>query len=174
MSTTTSIAQTWCWIRQTLRTLIFLSCQSWLSLVSSRCRRGASYRTLSPSCKVLRAALTRYAGYNFKSLGDILRYLEPTGTGISSLWARSQALKHDCTVIVGYPEKVDLADRWPASPEYYNSAVVVNSEGEDVGNYRKSHLYYTDESWALEGSEFFSQSLEDLGKTAIGICMDLK
>lgn len=107
-------------------------------------------------------------------MGDIARYLEPCGSGISSLWARSQALKHDCTVIVGYPEKVDLADQWPANPEYYNSAVVINSDGDDIGNYQKSHLYYTDESWALEGHGFFSEPLGDLGKTAIGICMDIK
>lgn len=75
---------------------------------------------------------------------------------------------------MGYPEKVDLAERWPANPEYYNSAIVVSDEGETVANYRKSHLYYTDETWALEGPGFFSQRLPGLGRTAIGICMDVK
>jgi len=53
-------------------------------------------------------------GYNFKSLKDISPYLEPTAAGISSLWARTTALKYDCVVTVGYPEKVDITPKWPA------------------------------------------------------------
>lgn len=114
-------------------------------------------------------------GYNFKSLQEISPYFEPSGSGISSLWARTQALKHDCTVIVGYPEKVDLSDRWPANPEYYNSAIVVSYDGDTVANYRKTHLYYTDETWALENPKgFFGKPLPGLGRVSIGICMDLK
>ena len=114
-------------------------------------------------------------GYNFKSLSDISHFLEHSGSGISSLWSRTTALKYDCTVITGYPEKVDPALKWPTNPEYYNAAIVVNGEGETVANYRKTHLYYTDETWALEGpSGFYGRRLEGLGRTAIGICMDLK
>ena len=94
--------------------------------------------------------------------------------GISSLWAKNQALRYDCAVIVGYPEEVDVSDTWPANLEYYNSAIVVNYEGETVGNYRKSHLYYTDQKWALEGNGFFAQPILGLGGTALGICMDIK
>ncbi|TWU73810.1 Carbon-nitrogen hydrolase [Metarhizium rileyi] len=115
-----------------------------------------------------------FSGYNFKSLGEISQFLEPAGSGISSLWSRTTALKYDCTVIAGYPEKVDPAVKWPTNPEYYNAAIVVNGEGETVANYRKTHLYYTDETWALEGpTGFFSERLEGLGCTALGICMDL-
>lgn len=116
-----------------------------------------------------------FSGYNFSSLTHITPCLEYLGRGISSLWAKTTALKHDCTVIVGYPEKIDLSGRWPADPEYYNAAVVMNSDGDIVGNYRKAHLYYTDEKWALEGPDgFFSTRLSGLGPTALGICMDLK
>lgn len=115
-----------------------------------------------------------FTGYNFKSLGHISPYLEEASTGISSLWARNTALKHDCTVVVGYPEKVDPTLNWPTDPEYYNSAIAVNGDGETVANYRKTHLYYTDETWALEGSHgFFGGRLPGLGQTAMGICMDL-
>ncbi|ETS00023.1 carbon-nitrogen hydrolase [Trichoderma reesei RUT C-30] len=115
-----------------------------------------------------------FTGYNFKSLGHISPYLEESSTGISSLWARNTALKHDCTVVVGYPEKVDPTLNWPTDPEYYNSAIAVNGDGETVANYRKTHLYYTDETWALEGSHgFFAGRLPGLGQTAMGICMDL-
>jgi len=115
-----------------------------------------------------------FTGYNFKSLQHITPYLEPTTSGITSLWARTTALKHDCVVTVGYPEKVDITPKWPANPEYYNSAITVNSEGETIANYRKSFLYYTDETWALEGPDgFYDGEIEGLGNVAMGICMDL-
>ncbi|KAH8173992.1 carbon-nitrogen hydrolase domain-containing protein [Sarocladium implicatum] len=114
-----------------------------------------------------------FSGYNFKSLQQIAPFLEPSGSGISSLWTRTTALKYDCTVITGYPEKVDPALKWPTDPEYHNSAIVVSPDGETAANYRKSHLYYTDETWALEGTGFFAGRLPGLGRAAIGICMDI-
>ncbi len=109
-------------------------------------------------------------GYNFRSLQHITPYLEPTASGITSLWARTTALKYDCIVTAGYPEKVDLIAKWPAGPEYYNSTITVNADGETIANYRKTHLYYTDETWALEGNGFFSGPIEGLGDVAMGIC----
>ncbi|KFY31506.1 hypothetical protein V493_01035, partial [Pseudogymnoascus sp. VKM F-4281 (FW-2241)] len=111
-----------------------------------------------------------FSGYNFKSLKDISPYLEPTAAGITSLWARTTALKYDCVVTVGYPEKVDISSKWPASPEYYSSVITVNKEGETIANYRKSFLYYTDETWALEGPDgFYDGVIEGLGNVAMGI-----
>lgn len=75
---------------------------------------------------------------------------------------------------VGYPEKVDPTESWPSDPEYYNSLLVIDGEGEAIANYRKSHLYYTDETWALEGNGFYDGKLPGLGRTTMGICMDLK
>lgn len=101
---------------------------------------------------------------------QISPFLEHSGSGITSLWARTTALKYNCTVLAGYPEKVDVSQNWPTSPEYYNAAIVVNEEGETIANYRKSFLYYTDETWALEGDGFFDGYLPGLGNTSIGIC----
>ncbi|KAJ4306298.1 hypothetical protein N0V88_001097 [Collariella sp. IMI 366227] len=115
-----------------------------------------------------------FTGYNFQSLQHIFPFFEETGSGITSLWAKTTALKHDCTVVVGYPEKVDVSAKWPTAPEYYNSALVVNGDGENVGNYRKSFLYYADEIWALEGPDgFFKGRVSGLGTVALGICTDL-
>ncbi|KAI1075621.1 carbon-nitrogen hydrolase [Whalleya microplaca] len=115
-----------------------------------------------------------FSGYNFKSLNDISPFLEPSGAGITSLWARTTALKYNCVVAAGYPEKVDVSRKWPTSPEYYNSVIVVNEDGETIANYRKSHLYYTDETWALEGnSGFYQGDIPGIGRTAMGICMDI-
>jgi protein N-terminal amidase len=110
-------------------------------------------------------------GYNFKSLQDINPFLEPKGSGISALWARTVALKLNCVVTVGYAEKVDIKAKWPTSPEYYNSVIVVSGDGETIANYRKSFLYYTDETWALEGQDgFYDGFIPSLGTTAMGIC----
>jgi protein N-terminal amidase len=134
--------------------------------------------------------LTSLQGYNFKSLKEISPYLEPTAAGITSLWARTTALKYDCFVTVGYPERVDITPKWPTydslyarriklmlndrSPEYYNSSITVNRDGETVVNYRKSFLYYTDETWALENPDgFFDGEIDGLGNVAIGICKSL-
>lgn len=115
-----------------------------------------------------------FTGYNFQSLQEISPFLEPQGSGISALWARTTALKHNCVVTVGYPEKVDVKPKWPTSPEYYNSVIVVNGEGETIANYRKSFLYTVDETWALEGQDgFFEGYIPGLGHTSMGICMDL-
>ncbi|CZT52191.1 related to amino-terminal amidase [Rhynchosporium secalis] len=96
-----------------------------------------------------------FTGYNFRSLQHISPYLEPTAAGITSPWARTTALKHNCIVTAGYPEKVNVSNKWPANPEYYSSVIMVNSEGETVANYRKSFLYNTEETWALEGEGGF-------------------
>lgn len=109
----------------------------------------------------IRAGLTRE---------QIQPYLEYVGSGISSLWARTLSLKHNCHVVVGYPEKVDVSHKWPTSPEYYNSAIIVNNEGETIGNYRKHFLFMIDETWALEGNGFGKDYIPGLGQTAMGIC----
>ncbi|KAF6836169.1 N-terminal amidase [Colletotrichum plurivorum] len=112
-----------------------------------------------------------FSGYNFKSLQQISPFLEHSGSGITSFWARTTALKYNCNVVVGYPEKVDVSHQWPTGPEYYNSAIVVNGDGETIANYRKSFLYYTDETWALEGNNgFYEGWIPGLGNTSIGIC----
>lgn len=82
-------------------------------------------------------------------------------------------MKYGCTIVVGYPEKVDVSSKWPASPEYYNSVLVVNDEGETAGGYRKSHLFGLDETWALEGGDgFFAGEIENMDAT-IGISTDI-
>jgi protein N-terminal amidase len=109
------------------------------------------------------------SGYNFKSLLHITPYLEPTASGVTWLWAKDTAQKYNCFVAVGYPEKAKGATG-SALPEYYNSAVMVGPDGKTVANYRKSFLYYTDDTWAAEGPGFYSGKIANLGKVAMGIC----
>lgn len=75
---------------------------------------------------------------------------------------------------VGYPEN-DLSG---SERRAYNSLVFVDRTGETVAHTRKTFLYYTDETWALEGQGFFAGDVR-LGsslkakKVAAGICMDI-
>lgn len=108
-------------------------------------------------------------GYNFGSYDEIAPFLEPSGSGISSLWARTIALKHNTNVLVGYPEKLEASGTSRAGPKHFNSAILVNGEGETVANYRKSFLHSVDETWALEGKGFFGARVPGLGNTAFGI-----
>jgi protein N-terminal amidase len=87
-------------------------------------------------------------------------------------------------VTVGYPETIPVTESQKekdpnAVPSNYNSTVTVSPSGQILGTYRKRFLYYTDETWALEGdgktspSGFFAGILGPLGHVSMGICMDI-
>lgn len=113
-------------------------------------------------------------GYNFKSPTEISPYLESQG-GPSYLLAKELSSRFHCTTVIGYPENLDGTT--------YNSALVVDEEGQVVFNYRKTHLYETDEAWGCSENPIKTFPAIDLllGKgndksvvrTNVGICMDL-
>ncbi|KAF1971720.1 carbon-nitrogen hydrolase [Bimuria novae-zelandiae CBS 107.79] len=110
-----------------------------------------------------------FSGYNFHSLEEITPYLEPTTAGISTQWAIQIARHLNCHVTVGYPEQTT-----DSPPVNYNSTVTVSPTGTILANYRKSFLYYTDETWATEPAARFSIAhLGALGPVVQGICMDI-
>jgi len=63
----------------------------------------------------------------------------------------------------------------PGPHEYknYNATLTVSPTGIVLLNYRKTFLYYTDETWSLPGSSFYSGVLGALGPVTHGICMDI-
>ncbi|KAL4753017.1 hypothetical protein BDW72DRAFT_169625, partial [Aspergillus terricola var. indicus] len=92
-------------------------------------------------------------GYNFPSLEAIKPYLEPAGMGRSATWARQTAKRLGCKVCIGYPEvDVETNGNGQHEKKYYNSLLVIDEQGDMLLNYRKTFLYYTDETWASEGS----------------------
>ncbi|KAJ9634802.1 uncharacterized protein PV06_05735 [Exophiala oligosperma] len=128
-----------------------------------------------------------FTGYNHPSLAAIAPFLEPTAAGPSTRWAARTAKRLKCTVAVGYPESAEegnyntIFDRHITAETgtvAYNSLVFVSASGDVVAHYRKSFLYYTDETWAQEGSGFWAGVLP-IGwkgqqvKAAAGICMDV-
>lgn len=128
---------------------------------------------VTPKLSLKLEGLTKHVlttkGYNFHSLEEIQPYLEPTTSGISTRWAIQVAQQYHCHVTVGYPE-ITTSD----PKTQYNSTVTISANGEILKNYRKSFLYYTDETWASEGSPRFStDTLGTLGPVTLGICMDI-
>lgn len=70
---------------------------------------------------------------------------------------------------MGYPEVTTTSPK-----TQYNATVTVSPNGVVLNNYRKSFLYYTDETWSSEGPQrFFSGPLGGLGQVTLGICMDI-
>jgi len=107
---------------------------------------------------------------DFGSLQHFSPFLEQTASGISSLWARVTALKYECVVVVGYPEKLDIPSGLALSPEFYNSSILIDADGETIANYRKSFLFNIEETWSQEGLDgFFNEEIEGLGKVAMGM-----
>ena len=115
--------------------------------------------------------LTAPLGYNFLSLSAIRPYLERTASGPSTQWAKATAKRLNCNVTVGYPEisasssnatindfsssrlQSSLNDTKACltiNINTYNSTVTVSPSGQILAHYRKTHLYYTDETWAEE------------------------
>ncbi|RMZ73260.1 amino-terminal amidase [Pyrenophora seminiperda CCB06] len=129
-----------------------------------------------------------FTGYNFHNLEEIKPFLEPTTSGVSTQWAQRIAKHHNCHVTIGYPE-ITVPSKNPSDTQtQYNSTVTINPQGLIIHNYRKSFLYYTDETWASEGpgsfshklanpaspdAPFYSGQLGDLGNVTMGICMDI-
>lgn len=87
---------------------------------------------------------------------------------------------------IGYPEITTATETQPSTQ--YNTTVTISPQGVILANYRKSFLYYTDETWATEGPAsashnlsdpsssdppFFSGPLGELGNVTLGICMDI-
>lgn len=145
---------------------------------------SADYRLLNEAGGT---KIDQVTGYNHPSLQAIAPFLEPTAAGPSTKWAARTAKRLKCTVAVGYPEAAEggnfntIFDRHitaEAGTIAYNSLVFVSVTGDVVAHYRKSFLYYTDQTWAQEGQGFWAGVLPVGGngqqvKAAAGICMDI-
>jgi protein N-terminal amidase len=142
-----------------------------------------------------------HLGYNFPNLEAIQPHLEPTASGPSTQWALTTARRLNCLVVVGYPEVALDASSLPSNvssasvfaPDHaglikaganYNSAVTVSPDGHIVAHYRKSFLYFTDATWAIEGPGFHAGMLPlRMGQServppaetriTMGVCMDI-
>ncbi|KAI5897135.1 carbon-nitrogen hydrolase [Schizophyllum commune H4-8] len=137
-----------------------------------------------------------FTGYVFDGPTSIKPYLERPHTGPTSRFCAELALRLRCYVVAGFPELLlpeelaklgkDAGDKVGA-----NAAVIYDPEGERVGDYRKTNLFETDQSWSIPGTGFATFTLPlplcrsslppPLGRLnvpppfrlTLGICMDL-
>lgn len=113
-------------------------------------------------------------GYNFPSRTSIAPFLEERDNGPLASLARELSRKFGCVTVIGYPER---------DTKTYNSAMVVDKEGKVIHNYRKTHLFETDETWGctenqdkdfkLVSVQFSKGGHVKVVKMTVGICMDL-
>lgn len=87
---------------------------------------------------------------------------------------REEAKKYGMWVICGMSEKVED----PSDPRKYNTTVVINSEGELVGSYRKTHLYdafgYKESDANKPGDKFFEPIDTPFGKIGLFVCYEVR
>jgi len=110
-------------------------------------------------------------GYVFKNAASIRPYLEQPRTGVTSRFCAEIAKKLKCYVFAGYPEALSSDELDTTTYERKrrstagsaekvgaNSAVLYGLDGEFIGNYRKTHLFETDKTWAKPGKRFYKSS----------------
>lgn len=114
-----------------------------------------------------------FTGYVFTSKDHIYPYLEDAEEGPSVKWAKTQAVRLNAHVQVGYPEKRIVNKDGQPQELFYNSLCFVSPQGKVLVTYAKHFLYYTDENWAEEGPGFHSIPINGLGQVGFGICMDV-
>lgn len=122
-------------------------------------------------------------GYNFEDKSHIKPYLETAEQGPAFSLGREISKRFKCFTVIGYPELHHLL--------IYNSCYLISPTGSLLYNYRKTHLYETDEVWGCnENPDKTFRSIELIVDkdyylnpeanrkyhtvtTNFGICMDL-
>ena len=103
-------------------------------------------------------------GYLFLSKDELAKVAEPIPDGPTTERLMKFASEHSVSIIAGIAERDDHA--------FYNSAVIINSNGDYVGKYRKLHLFSTEKLVFEPGN--LGLQVFDLGKIRVGvmICFD--
>lgn len=104
-------------------------------------------------------------GYVFASREEIEPLVETIPGPTSAFFGR---LAQECRVhlAVSYPEVE------PDTNVYYNTAVLLDDEGQLVGKYRKLHSFVDETRWAKDGDGGIPVFETKLGTLAMMICMD--
>ena len=87
---------------------------------------------------------------------------------------REQARQHGIWLIFGMNEAVEASD----DHRNYNTTLVINSEGEIVSTYRKTHLYdafgYKESDTIKAGDRFFEPIETPFGKIGLFVCYEVR
>ena len=103
------------------------------------------------------------SGYN---IGDKVFELAEPADGPAFQRAATIAREADLALLYGYPEREDA--------HIYNSAILIDRDGTNLANYRKTHLYGPEENRLFQkGDKFVISELEGI-KVGILICYDVE
>lgn len=93
------------------------------------------------------------------------RSLSETSTGETYTALSEVARLQKTWLVAGFIER--------ESNKLFNSALIINPEGELAGTYRKTLLYWADWGWAWPGDTGYQSFKTKSGTFTVGICMDL-
>jgi len=99
------------------------------------------------------------------NVGEIKKLAE-TLQGKTTSAMKDIAEEHQTAIVYGLVEKQEN--------KLYNSAVLINKDGEIVGKYRKTHLSENNQKWATKGSKLPVFETESLGKIGLLIGDDAR
>ncbi|HER25403.1 MAG TPA: carbon-nitrogen hydrolase family protein [Candidatus Atribacteria bacterium] len=78
---------------------------------------------------------------------------------------KKRAQLYKCIIAIG------VVETDPDKNIYYNSALLINPEGQEIGHFRKSYLWHFDSNWFCAGDEYPIIETE-FGKIGMFICAD--
>ena len=105
-------------------------------------------------------------GYECGDLYESVAETYPGGPGIRTM--AEQAKKHNVHIVFGFVEKAEKEGR----QVLYNTAVLIDNNGEPLGVYRKSHLVEGEETKYFEKGTEYNVFDTSIGRIGLMICWD--
>jgi len=105
-------------------------------------------------------------GYECSDLYEETAEVFPTGESIKAI--ADKAKEYNVHIIFGFVEKAEKG----GNPVLYNSAAIIDNEGNPLGCYRKSHLVDGEETKYFEKGTEYKVFDTSIGKIGIMICWD--
>lgn len=132
-------------------------------LLGSRARLLALLESAADPADLVVLPELASTGYVFDHRDEVEVVAEPARGPSFQAWSRVARARR-CWVVGGFAER-DGAD-------LYNSALVIDPEGELRFCYRKTLLFDADKVWALAGNLGYRTFATSFGTMVVGICMD--
>ncbi|MCX8196531.1 MAG: hypothetical protein N3F67_05610 [Acidilobaceae archaeon] len=112
-------------------------------------------------------------------------FLDPTGMRAPELWEAAEDLKGSWVSFLAEIARTrgscvvgSMLERSPYPPRVYNTAVLIDRQGDVIGAYRKTHLFdilgYKESSITVAGEELFEPREACGARVGLAICFELR
>ncbi|MCS7106669.1 MAG: hypothetical protein NZ902_00970 [Acidilobaceae archaeon] len=142
-------------------------------------------RSKEESRRAIERLLERYEGK--PDLIALPEYspLDPTGMKAPELWEQAEELRGEWVKFLGsIAQRMSsclvgsLVEKSPYPPKVYNTAVLLDRQGEVIGVYRKTHLFdalgYRESSIMVPGEELFQPQEACGARIGLAICFEIR